>query len=1731
MGSFDSFNTFDGSFSSIVRIPPFEEEDKHEITNFQKFSLHFWKVSYREFRQFCFRVFVVFLPTIFITFFVLLRFFINVEERYEVRYDPISFENEWVSVLQEYEERKDHLTIELLANKVMTIEESIRNFPYNVYVPQLILCFAPNTQPGYVRIMEKAAKKLNSIDVIGFETCKQLRESMQINFYLAGVCFNEEKLKKSNTSLHMFPKHLNYSLVFPSELRQYHKSYIGTNWNTNNLYDIRNQYTNDPDESFVMYVREGFISLQQAVTESYLALTSKKQYTWVVSLRQFPYCKHDFDGLLTNIRVSLPLAIIMGFIYPVMNFSKNIIVDDKSGLRSVLKIMGIPFWIQTLSYYFNGFLNTVLASFFLTLVLKIHWNDGYGICTKSSWSALIFLMLAYSLASLSFYVLIMSITSHTKSANFLLATAWILTYLPYTQRDANGMKSETFICMYLFSNTAMAAALDNLLALEEFGRGFQWDNMFKHTEIKSDIIYGNIILIMFGQSIVYLIIALFMDKVNLYGKIKRIISATHRKYRASQVDDNKIFSHPRNTEIVEIDLQYKRIVIEIRKITKIVNNIRAISNVTMNICQGDITVLMGHNNSGKTTLLSMIVGLIRPTRGTIVINGYDINDNPGHALCSVGISVGNSTLINNLTVREQLSFFCALKGINDTQNHSEVEKYVRAMNLEEKGDTVTQDLSTGMKQYLKVSSALIGGSKIVVLNEPSMGLDMEARKLLWKLLLNEKTDRTIFLTTQSCEEADALGDRIGILSGGELQCYGSSYFLKNLYSTGYRLFLIKDMYCDIEKVTEIIRKFIPNIQPEYVLGNEISYALEEKYIQDFNEILKEIYEQQQSLSIITFSICESSLYDVFMQRGTEYPSYGDQRRHSQIMSGISFNEDEHQQFDEIYNYEPLTGFQLWFSHFYALVIKRVAFQYYHIALTIIQLVAPIVFPLISLALTNLDIERQELRPITFDLDQYQHSITIISVSADLQEQELDPVDLYRQNLFWKRYEHIARSIVNENAESFFIKKQSEKQDFVNHDYLIGASFEDKHITAWFNNYPLHTAPLSLNTIHNALAQYNDLNAKVTVTLDPLPFSTDFSATLDTFGNQNSIGFFLPRYIALCFSIIWPFRCIFFTKERSSGFKILQSIAGLSEVSYWMSSYLTNIVFVIFESVIIVTINFYSVASYVEEMKVAIWFLIILVIAGISTISLTYLVSIYFKDFNTTYAVSVIFLLFNVVCYCIICEVLYNGFAFISDGDLYRNFRMLLRGLPLFLMARGLEKAFRNENLQAMCNDKTINTISRYVEQCRFVPNCCSEFGMLQWQEGILSEVFCLTVLGIISWALIYILYYRGGMNCQTLTKLNSKLARTEFETHHKSIDTLPLEKNIINEIARVEKMTTGDQFRTQLVCAHLTYSKDHMTVIKNLTFALQSYECLGILGMIGSGKSTLLKLLAGKVELTEGHIRYEGLELKDHQSDVYKMIGYMADVNLCMDEYTGWQILKMMSLLRGVPRNKIPDMINIVAKILGFHHYLYAPVKCYSNGFKIRLNFAVALMGKTKILLLDNPTQGLDGANRRIVYNLICHLQEMGRAIVFCSIRGNECELIANKIAILHRGRFRALGTLSSLNATDNDVFILKIKIRSSHLARISTIRLRVNRNQFFYVESFMDQEYPNSFVKGIWGNVIVYAIPFTPNVTLSEIFSKIRRNHFHLRIEDFQISINSNSMFFIRIAEDSAGVLYNDES
>lgn len=265
----------------------------------------------------------------------------------------------------------------------------------------------------------------------------------------------------------------------------------------------------------------------------------------------------------------------------------------------------------------------------------------------------------------------------------------------------------------------------------------------------------------------------------------------------------------------------------------------------------------------------MLTGMIEPTSGTALINGYDIRTATEMARSSMGFCPQHNILFDELTVREHILFYSRLKGLSSPAANEEVKKYVRLLELESKINEISQNLSGGMKRKLSIGIALCGQSKVVFCDEPSAGMDPAARRSLWNVLMEEKKDRVIVLTTHFMDEADVLGDRIAIMANGGVKCFGSSFFLKKRFGTGYHLICAKNYECNSDFVTVLLRKYLPAVKITSENETEISYLLPDDQVHVFQQMFADLEKNEQYLNLNSYGVSLTTMEEIFLKFGKE----------------------------------------------------------------------------------------------------------------------------------------------------------------------------------------------------------------------------------------------------------------------------------------------------------------------------------------------------------------------------------------------------------------------------------------------------------------------------------------------------------------------------------------------------------------------------------------------------------------------------------------------------------------------------------------------------------------------------------------------------------------------------------------------------------------------------------------------------------------------------------------------
>lgn len=218
--------------------------------------------------------------------------------------------------------------------------------------------------------------------------------------------------------------------------------------------------------------------------------------------------------------------------------------------------------------------------------------------------------------------------------------------------------------------------------------------------------------------------------------------------------------------------------ITIKNLTKKFKDLCAVDSLSLDIYEGEIFALLGVNGAGKTTTIRMLSCISRPTSGDAEIDGFSLKKQSAKIKEIINISPQETAIAGNLTVRENMEFIASLYYKDKKIIEEKVKALLKDFSLEDVAKKRAKLLSGGMQRRLSIAMALVSAPKVLFLDEPTLGLDVIARKELWKQIEELKKKMTIILTTHYMEEAEALADRIGIMVKGKLVEVGTVAELK-----------------------------------------------------------------------------------------------------------------------------------------------------------------------------------------------------------------------------------------------------------------------------------------------------------------------------------------------------------------------------------------------------------------------------------------------------------------------------------------------------------------------------------------------------------------------------------------------------------------------------------------------------------------------------------------------------------------------------------------------------------------------------------------------------------------------------------------------------------------------------------------------------------------------------------------------------------------------------------------
>ncbi|XP_049895489.1 phospholipid-transporting ATPase ABCA1b isoform X2 [Epinephelus moara] len=696
----------------------------------------------------------------------------------------------------------------------------------------------------------------------------------------------------------------------------------------------------DPFED-MRYIWGGFTYLQDVIEHGIIrAMTGTKEKTGVY-IQQMPYPCYVDDIFLRVMSRSMPLFMTLAWMYSVAIILKSVVYEKEARLKETMRIMGLNNGILWFSWFISSLIPLLVSAGLLVLLLK------KGNLLPYSDPGVVFLFLgSFAVVTIMQCFLLSTVFARANLAAACGGIIYFTLYLPYVLcvawQDYIGFGAKVFASF--LSPVAFGFGCEYFALFEEQGVGIQWKNLVSSPLEEDDFSLRTAIIMMYFDSFLYGVLTWYIEAVfpGQYGIPRPWYFPFTKSYWFGEKDrkSSKVpLSRRGNSEAVCIEEEPTHLEpgVYIENLVKVYRHGKklAVDGLTLGFYEGQITSFLGHNGAGKTTTMSILTGLFPPTSGTAYILGRDIRTELSAIRQSLGVCPQHNVLFSMLTVEEHIWFYGRLKGLSEQQVKGEIEQILQDTGLPHKRTSRTSALSGGMQRKLSVALAFVGGSKVVILDEPTAGVDPYARRGIWDLLLKYRQGRTIILSTHHMDEADILGDRIAIISHGKLCCVGSSLYLKNQLGTGYYLTLVKkepepslsscrnssstvsftkkEEECasvsssdaglgsdhekngpaasicdvpfvppDVSLVSSLILCHVPAARLVEDLGHELTYVLPYSAAKDgaFVELFKDLDQKLPDLGISSYGVSDTTLEEIFLKVAedngvdTEVPSDG-----------------------------------------------------------------------------------------------------------------------------------------------------------------------------------------------------------------------------------------------------------------------------------------------------------------------------------------------------------------------------------------------------------------------------------------------------------------------------------------------------------------------------------------------------------------------------------------------------------------------------------------------------------------------------------------------------------------------------------------------------------------------------------------------------------------------------------------------------------------------------------------
>jgi ATP-binding cassette subfamily A (ABC1) protein 3 len=1521
------------------------------------------------------------------------------------------------------------------------------------------------------------------------------------------------------------------------------------------------------DETYKQYIISGFSSIQQAMDVYILSKADGKFIPGTTDLLrspnadralivEVPFPTHEYrapNPLFATIGPFGGLFIALSIAYSFSATVKYLVELKEKGLLELMRVSGLKMHTWFVSNYLSQFLQYIIIAIGTVSILSVM------ITVHSSWSMLFVFSLMFFLTLIPFSFILLALFSSAKMAGIGSPMILFLLVLPRYGFFSSTQNDEfvlwKFLCC-LLSPSAFAFGADNVMSYEASNIGLQWQFLQFDSGHFS---FATVLVTLAIDLILYTFIA-YMLHIGYSGGVSRKYWITNlfsfscfkgktdselRKSRKGSI----------NTTYVEpvINNSDENIVLSIQDLHRSFKSwngtmINAVRGLNLDIYDSQITAFLGHNSAGKSTSIKMMTGLLEPSSGDCFIDGVSVYEGK-HA--GIGVCPQHNVMFDFLTVEEHLYLFAIIKGVPPNELVHAVDELIQGADLQLFRQNLVGTLSGGFQRKLAVAIALIGDPRVVVLDEPTAAMDPMSRRKIWDLMRSHKQGKAMVLTTHFLDEADILGDRIAIMAKGKLFCVGSSLFLKSRFGIGYTLTISLDLRRSnpahpssaSEDLKDLVCSSVNDAELFAVSAGEVSFTLPFASSHQFSKLFDVLEKDRRKLGVGSFGVSVTTLEEVFMkisllqeeENELNLPSPSPMPLSSSSVDESKDRDNKNRRRSS--RVQPLLNVlatnkrvrsqnllkKSMLRQFMALIYKRFICTLRDWKNKFIEGFLTVVIVAIALLISSSNSSpagpRLRLTADAFariDVNGYTSPITTVpyalfEIDPDVADRLDDMQSIVgqprKENTSLQLSEYLLDSALRHDGNRYF--------GYVPEDEMLLRYMNTTPEGAVLGRYwnvgsgaiPESLLPYSSSILHNTTCIHAlpIATAEITKALYASLMGTSsvvYSVSSQPLPTQSNANLQLLAYLAVLASlfILLPFSyfpgtfTVFVVKERVVKSKHLQMVSGLSPILYWLASYiwdLLNYAAIAFSVMCLVWIFGFAkgLSQDVLQSLSNPAFGLLLLVYGAAVVPLSYMFSFFFDNARTAQiAVSGINFMSGFVL--VIASYILDKVQ--STYGVNQQLKMVYRLFPSFNLGEGLI------NLSSL---SLMNSLFNKHNQ------------PLDW-EIIGRNVVYLSVESVGYLALV--LLRDSGLYQSIFFFLKSRseaFLRARLLGNDRTDNIRDADQDVSEERERVEK--SGNLEDDVVVIKNLTKAFPTPDggikhAVDHLSLGILRDQCFGLLGVNGAGKTTAIRIITGDERPTSGTVTVNGIDVVNNLSRAKEDIGYCPQFDPILEEMTARETLAFYAVLRGIPASLVDAAAGEIIDLLGLTQYADKPCGTYSGGNKRKLSLGMALLGSPSVIILDEPSAGMDPDAKRKLWNSIDAIKHE-RSVILTTHGMDECEALCDRLAIMVSGRLQCLGSIQHLKGKYGSGYQLQLSVQES----------LVNKACDFLAKAPLLKD---AVLDDIIGNTIT--LHLAPPPPLSQLFDLIEASREEIGVLFYSVSQCTLEQVFLSIAASTVQIL-----